>query len=140
MKDETIEAIKFITSLRTSSTGIVGYQLSAKQVNARNIMLNKIAFMVDRLERLEKLCEALVERYGYAYIHKLVDKSVAEVSQVREIMARLRVEFFGSRPKNRKEKINDILDMVEEARCGGRTSATDISNALESLRDEEEDV
>ena len=134
MKDKIREAIKFITSLRSLDTYIM---LTPEQVRARNLKLNDITFMLDKGGKYEELCEMLVERYGYAYVHKLIDKTAEEVSQVREIMAKLRGEFFGYVPRTRNQKINDMLHVLLTP--GVHPDPEELRQLLIELRDEEEE-
>jgi len=133
------DATDFVETFKTHRTGLVGYQLSQRQVEERNEKLALVKGLLWRGERYEKICRALVERYGYAYVHKLVDKSAAEVSQVREIMEKLRVEFFGTRPKTRGEKFDDAIEKVYELEVRERATLVDVVNLLIGLRDSREE-
>ena len=118
-------------------------ELLNNHYNLKNyaLMYNEVEGIKDLLVRgnkYEKLCEVLVERYGYAYVHKLVDKSVAEVLQVREIMAKLRAEFFGSSLKTKHQILNKVIDRLGIYMQVGKMS--EIIKLLAKLRDEEEDV
>ena len=88
--------------------------------------------------KYEELCNVLVEKYDYAYVHKLVDKSAEEVSQVREIMAKLRAEFFGTSSKSKHQRLNEVIDRLGVYMQVGKMSG--IIELLVELRDEEEDV
>ncbi len=123
------EAFHFLEQLKCSDV----YTPEARKIN-----LKCTQELLLRGETYKKICEVLVERYGYAYVHKLIDKTVEEVSQVREIMAKLRGEFFGSEPKSKRQKLNEILDRLTT--YNGLGKMQEIINMLIELRDEEESI
>ena len=96
---------------------------------------NAIAFLNNK-SKYEKLCIALEERYGYAYVHKLLDKSNAEVIQVRELMARLRSEFFGGSKVTLRQRINDMINCLNTP--GINPNVKELKHLLIELRDRED--
>lgn len=143
MEDKTREAIRFITSLRTSRTGIVGYQLSAKQVNIRNTMLNKIAFMVDRLEKYEKMWEEVKKYYGSGYFY-YTENNKDCVTFVHRMMTGMERKYFKPKSKNKEEKINDIMTAVRDSYAyldrPNNSERDKIIGMLVKLRDEGENI
>lgn len=82
---------------------------------AHTSALEEVINLLKRGEKFEKIHEAILKRYGYASVRKLVDMGGEEVYTMREIMIKLEAEFFGSSPTDdTKDLIKDITKKVRE--------------------------
>jgi len=124
MDNDTREAIKFITSLRTIDNYVL---LSQKEVIARNTKLNDIAFMIDEREKYKKILDEL-----------------EDLMQDPSIINELKAKYLGLKPKSKRERLTDIIQAVYNSYVH-RNQVHDkerdgIIKLLVDLRDEEEDV
>lgn len=133
---DTQEAIKFVASFRTNKMGLVGYQLSAKQVRARNDKLNDVTYILASGELYRKMWKDFKSTYGYRTTYN--SSGDQQLCRLEDIMDKAEVAFLGSKPKTKHQRLNEVIDRLGVYMQVGKMS--EIIKLLVELRDEEEDV
>jgi len=131
------DATDFVETFKTHRTGLVGYQLSQRQVEERNEKLALVKGLLWRGGKYEKMWHKFNTQYSHLQLFP--HGSAMGPNTVAIAMDNLFTEFFGTRPKTRREKFNDAIASVYNLDVRPRADKVDIVNILIGLRDSREE-